>query len=920
MKTIKIFLASSCELKEEREMMAALANSLNTVLEPQGIRTIVIEWENLDASMGELHKQEDYNKKLRECEMCMVLYWTTFGKYTKTELDVAYNELTSGNNPRKLYVYFKDGEKELSPELREFRDSFPIKYGHFFTEFKNMDTLKAHFLLQFMDYQSQMLQDFKAVELKDGKVLVGGNEYVSLQNVPFAGNNDEYNELKEDILELEDDLAELDHNNPRYKKKSEKLSTLKEKLKSLEAGLWDTALEITRLCTQKCSDRLRRAMDCFNQGDNKAAAAILKEDEIYKDAQQNINLLQLGRDGLLANIEELLLKIKLLRPSYSASPRVVNAANEEISAILTKVIEYASIAFGEYSEEVFKYCRYARFNFSQQPKRRLPFLKKALDIAKRIYADRVNIIIGVSKDLTSVYHCLNDKESYIQHLSIIVDMIREKYGEQSKEYVGAVVDYAEGIYEKDAVEGKLWFEKALSVCRNINDVESERRILYRPLLGVSMCNRDWEWMESIIARLKELSTKDELLNTCIDIAERAWPRSRAVAIEHYEEALSYAIERNDADVQREILIYLSDAYAPWFDQLGNADKRIEYLTKALEVNSSNQEWRLYYELTDAYLQKENYQEAKEWAQKALEVALNGGVTERTFTHPVERSYRQLCEVYKRLREWDNAIENQQALLEWCKLNDVGQNALRGVYEGLAWLYSRTFQVEKALQIYESVIDEEKYIKNIETLQRMGWMYFLVENFSRAEQCFKDAVASLLAERPDEKWSTKREVGKYNREIAEAYYKLAWFYIVATEEYAKAQEALDQSYAFCSRSRMSSLCGRSLWQGVIYRGRGEYQKALEVFEAEPKKDKRLQTEIAHTLLEMGKPTEALEIVLKVVTEHPDYNDAYKVLGLIYKKQNDTEKARVAFEKCIALKEQIHAPSFAIKKVKDLIATL
>ena len=41
-------------------MMAALANSLNTVLEKQGVNVIVVQWENLDASMEVNHKQEDY--------------------------------------------------------------------------------------------------------------------------------------------------------------------------------------------------------------------------------------------------------------------------------------------------------------------------------------------------------------------------------------------------------------------------------------------------------------------------------------------------------------------------------------------------------------------------------------------------------------------------------------------------------------------------------------------------------------------------------------------------------------------------------------------------------------------------------------------------------------------------------------------
>ena len=126
--------------------MASLANDLSTKLEKVGIQVIAVEWENLDASMGAPHKQDEYNEKLRECDMCMVLYWTKFGMYTKTELDTAYNEKIAGKNPQKLWVYFKeidDPSKLPTEELKEFRDSFPTKYGHFYTPFANFDTLKA---------------------------------------------------------------------------------------------------------------------------------------------------------------------------------------------------------------------------------------------------------------------------------------------------------------------------------------------------------------------------------------------------------------------------------------------------------------------------------------------------------------------------------------------------------------------------------------------------------------------------------------------------------------------------------------------------------------------------------------------------------------------------------------------------------
>ena len=123
MKTIKIFLASSEELKQERLELADLVENLNQRLSALGLQIQLVKWEYLDASMGPKHKQEEYNEALRDCEMCLVLYWTRFGDYTAIELNTAYEELCAGHNPKKLYVYFKDGA-EPSPELQAFMDSF----------------------------------------------------------------------------------------------------------------------------------------------------------------------------------------------------------------------------------------------------------------------------------------------------------------------------------------------------------------------------------------------------------------------------------------------------------------------------------------------------------------------------------------------------------------------------------------------------------------------------------------------------------------------------------------------------------------------------------------------------------------------------------------------------------------------------
>ena len=350
MKKIKIFLASSEELKQERLEIADFVEHLNHTFEKVGLSIQLVKWEYLDSSMGVQHKQDDYNDALKDCEMCIVIYWTRFGMYTKTELDTAYNRLKQGDNPQKLYVYFKDEDEnhEVTRELKEFRDSFPREYGHFENRFKNIDTLKSQFLLQFIEYQSNTLKSSPLIEVRDAKIIMGGKVYVDLMNVPFVGNNDEYTDILKRIEKQKRRLGRMEIDDEDYPEEAQELRELEEKKEKMEASLWDTALDITRLSNQKCSERLQRAIDLFNKGDNKGASAILNEEEIYRDAENNLNLIKLGeegRKGLITNIEELKLKVKTLENEMRPDRM------EKVFAVLEKIKEYTKNVYGEFSKE-----------------------------------------------------------------------------------------------------------------------------------------------------------------------------------------------------------------------------------------------------------------------------------------------------------------------------------------------------------------------------------------------------------------------------------------------------------------------------------------------------------------------------------------------------------------------------------------
>lgn len=189
MKTIKVFIASSNELKLERLHFSNLMLSLNRILKLRDLELEAVKWEYLDASMGLLHKQEEYNRELKSCKLCVVLFWTKFGEYTKCEFDTAYSEFCAGRNPQRLYVYFKDAE-DITPELKAFQDSFVISYGTPFCRFKNIDTMKLHFLIQL---EELLKDDYGPIlGVRDSLVTVFGKPFLELANIHFDYISTEY--------------------------------------------------------------------------------------------------------------------------------------------------------------------------------------------------------------------------------------------------------------------------------------------------------------------------------------------------------------------------------------------------------------------------------------------------------------------------------------------------------------------------------------------------------------------------------------------------------------------------------------------------------------------------------------------------------------------------------------------------------
>ena len=106
MENIKIFLASSSELKEDRETLEIFIGRLNIEWTKKDVFFELVIWENFIDAMSQSRLQDEYNKVIKECDIFIMLFWNKVGKYTEEEFNVAFHHFQETKKPF-IYTYFK---------------------------------------------------------------------------------------------------------------------------------------------------------------------------------------------------------------------------------------------------------------------------------------------------------------------------------------------------------------------------------------------------------------------------------------------------------------------------------------------------------------------------------------------------------------------------------------------------------------------------------------------------------------------------------------------------------------------------------------------------------------------------------------------------------------------------------------------
>jgi hypothetical protein len=149
-KTVRVFLASSSELREDRDAFDLYFRQQNDRLRKEGVYLEIVRWEDFLDAMSNTRLQDEYNQAIRNCDVFVSLFKTKTGKYTEEEFDVACQTFQDTGKPR-IYTYFRKATVSTSDvnvddliSLRDFKKKL-AELGHFYTEYESTDGLQRHF-------------------------------------------------------------------------------------------------------------------------------------------------------------------------------------------------------------------------------------------------------------------------------------------------------------------------------------------------------------------------------------------------------------------------------------------------------------------------------------------------------------------------------------------------------------------------------------------------------------------------------------------------------------------------------------------------------------------------------------------------------------------------------------------------------
>ena len=518
MKTIKIFLASSEELDNDRMAFGNLVRRLDDMYEKRGIRIKLFEWEDYDSAFNDRRKQDEYNDYVRNSDIFLALFHKKAGKFTLEEFDVASEEFKEHASP-KVYTYCKDLQPDEveSTELAEFKKRLFDEMGHYWCRYDCRESLQLQFVMQLQLVESSQMNDLK---VENGEVSLDGLRIAKMDKLKFAAANEDYVKTQQELNELHDEIEKmqlsLEKKQQKMEKKKAKLekdpddedyqeeyqevkeevdelidklqpklnkyNKLKEEFAEYQTLLFNTAKRVAQLQGERITERMRRAMDAFNEGKVREANIILDEAEAdarknLEDYKQSKEITELKRQAVISSIDELLLKTSTIMADASIPIEESIEQTEKIYAQADEIAGEIEYEKEKHIDLLFKYGYFLSggdFEFDPDEEQ----LHKALNLFVRIiqsceqyYGTEHRCTADAYNWAGNIMEELEDISSALIYTKKALDIREKVLGSRNRE-VALTYNAVGSLYrELDEIELALKYkEKGLAIMEEVSGI------------------------------------------------------------------------------------------------------------------------------------------------------------------------------------------------------------------------------------------------------------------------------------------------------------------------------------------------------------------------------------------------------------------------------------------------------------------
>ena len=753
-RTIRIFLASSEELADERIRFGDFIRTLDDTYEQRGFRIKLIKWEDLPKGNDGRPTQETYNEYVRQCDLFVSLFYTKAGEFTLEEYNVAKQTQCELGKPT-IYVFLRvldKGEKE-DKSLTDFKQNVLGNVKHYWTNYESSDTLQLKFVMDLLKIENKRLEDLK---VENGIVNLGNIPVAHMDNLSFAAGNKEYQRMSQRLQELPEEIADarqLSDDHPevgRYRDKLQKLldeqNALKKELADQQTLLLDTAIRIAQTQGDEITDNMRRATEAFEAGDVTKANEILDQAEQQGDRMYeeylNSKSLQQWRQSLHKTIDELLQQTSMVMADVTVpieqriqkTHDLYRKADERAANTLYDKEQYDKLLF-EYAVFLNKYGKY---------KEAEGIYLRQIALSEELYGnENTNTAISYN-NIGGLYRRQGNYSKALEYdfkaLEILEKVLGKEHSDTATSYnnIGAVYDN-QGNYAK-ALE---FYFKALEI--------------FEKVLGRKHPYTAWSYnnIGFVYYRHGDYAKALEYYFKALEI------REKVLGKEHPNTALSY-----------------NNIGGVYYSQ-GDYDKALEYYFKALEIreNVLGKEHpdtaTSYNNIGAVYDSQGDYDKALEYYFKALEIQEKVLGKE----HPdTALSYNNIGLVYKNQGDYDKALECYFKALEirekvLCKEHPntaTSYNNIGGVYDSQGDYDKALEYYFKALEILEKVLGKE-HPYTARSYNNIAVSLFYLEEYQKSLEYFTKALhirERLLGGNHPDTISTKESIDIVKAKLGE----------------------------------------------------------------------------------------------------------------------------------------------------------